>query len=928
MKNKNEQRSFEQKYHIEKENKPVFCLGMTFKDDEERREHFRNELRKKLPKLKEIEGFPIGEDENIIALSDPPYYTMCPNPWIKCIMEEWNLEERNKKDVDKPLAIDISEGKNDPIYLSHTYHTKIPYKAIMKYMLYYTNPGDIIFDGFAGTGMTGVAAEKCQDRKLVKELTSVDYSDEMVGKRNAILVDLAPTATFIAQNHSKENKSPTIYNVLKTIMNELRENWNWSISTLGESIEEMSGNLKDIYSKNTSSFGQINYIIWSEVYLCSSCSQEMNYWEVSVEESDGRVIDKETSCLHCGAKFVKKKTEKLFTSKFDSIANEIVKTPKNIPVRINYTYKGKRYNKKPDWYDLNVVKWMEGYTDFSEVIKVKFPKGEKTHEPIRNGLIYYHQVYTHKNLCLLDSFLKLSEGTRQEIEAQFLLGSTISRLSKFNRYMPRHNRHVGPMANTLYLPPLSVEINVISQLEMQLNKLLVGWNENEYSGNVITTQSSTTLPIEDSSIDYIFIDPPFGANIMYSELNFIREAWMKIFTSNKKEAIQNRSQNKTIGDYTDLMIESFREAYRILKPNSWITVVFSNTSASVWNSLQFVIEKTGFVIASVDALDKKRGGFHGIITTTGVKQDLVISAYKPKDEIVNLIISEMDTRDSAWTFINEHLKKLPVFLGDKGNATVILERTPRILFDRMIAYHVQNGLPVPISSTEFQEEISQRLSMRDGMAFLESQVAEYDKKRILVKEFIQISLFVSDENSAIEWLRQQLMKKPQTRQDIHPNFMKEIQHIANHELLPELDDLLNENFLIYEGEGEVSSQITSYLKRNFKDLRGLDSADKKMIKKAKNRWYVPDPNKQADLEQLRERALLREFEGYLKEFEGHKRQLRKFRTEAIRAGFKQAYSNKDFKKIVEVGKRLPARIIEADEKLLMYYDNASIRLGL
>ena len=46
-----------------------------------------------------------------------------------------------------------------------------------------------------------------------------------------------------------------------------------------------------------------------------------------------------------------------------------------------------------------------------------------------------------------------------------------------------------------------------------------------------------------------------------------------------------------------------------------------------------------------------------------------------------------------------------------------------------------------------------------------------------------MSLFVSDETSAIEWIRQQLLKKPQTRQDLHPNFMKEIQHIAKHELL-------------------------------------------------------------------------------------------------------------------------------------------------
>ena len=165
----------------------------------------------------------------------------------------------------------------------------------------------------------------------------------------------------------------------------------------------------------------------------------------------------------------------------------------------------------------------------------------------------------------------------------------------------------------------------------------------------------------------------------------------------------------------------------------------------------------------------------------------------------------------------------------------------------MIAYHVQSGLPVPISSAEFQQKVSQKYATRDGMIFLESQVAEYDKKRILAKVFSQQTLFVSDENSAIEWIRQQLMKKPQTRQDLHPQFMKEIQHIAKHEELPELDDLLVQNFLRYEGDTAVSDQIAGYLRRNYHEYRGLDNDNDKLKAKAINYWYVPDPNKQADL---------------------------------------------------------------------------------
>ena len=57
----------------EKKDEPVVCLGMTFESEEARREYFRNELRQKMPELRKIEGFPIGTDDDIINLSDPPY---------------------------------------------------------------------------------------------------------------------------------------------------------------------------------------------------------------------------------------------------------------------------------------------------------------------------------------------------------------------------------------------------------------------------------------------------------------------------------------------------------------------------------------------------------------------------------------------------------------------------------------------------------------------------------------------------------------------------------------------------------------------------------------------------------------------------------------------------------------------------------------
>jgi hypothetical protein len=72
----------------------ITVLGRTFSSDEERRNYFREELRKKLPELKKMEGYPIGEDEDILNLSDPPYYTACPNPWLNDFIAEWEEEKK------------------------------------------------------------------------------------------------------------------------------------------------------------------------------------------------------------------------------------------------------------------------------------------------------------------------------------------------------------------------------------------------------------------------------------------------------------------------------------------------------------------------------------------------------------------------------------------------------------------------------------------------------------------------------------------------------------------------------------------------------------------------------------------------------------------------------------------------------------------
>jgi len=121
----------------------------------------------------------------------------------------------------------------------------------------------------------------------------------------------------------------------------------------------------------------------------------------------------------------------------------------------------------------------------------------------------------------------------------------------------------------------------------------------------------------------------------------------------------------------------------------------------------------------------------------------------------------------------------------------------------------------------------------------------------------------------------------------------------------------------------VPSQIHSYLSTNWPEMRNLTKEDPKLVAKAKDRWYVPDPNKEGDLEKLRERSLLKEFE----EYKQAKKKLKVFRLEAVRAGFKKAWQERDYSIIIEVAEKIPNSVLEEDPKLLMWYDQAVTRMG-
>lgn len=911
---------------------PVTCLGMTFENDEARRAHFTEELPKKLqdPEFRKIEGFPIGEDEDILKLSDPPYYTACPNPWIADFIAEWEEQKPEQSEDNhyhrEPFAADVSEGKTHAVYKAHSYHTKVPHLAIVPSILHYTKPGDIVLDGFNGSGMTGVAAQWCgaapreYRAELEQKWKAEGHTAPQWGLRHCVLNDLSPAATFIAANYNLPFDVNAFSKAAKKLLKDVEKEIGWMYETL-----HTDGKTK----------GRIEYTVWSEVFTCPDCAGEVVFLDEALDDESKRVKDS-FPCPHCQAEVSKRSLQKAYATEFDTIANETHQVPQRKPSLICYKIGKTRYEKKPDHADLEVLQKINQMDLPHELPKAALPYMHMTHERARmdrSGVTHIHHFFLPRAaqaLGMLWRKAKAQPDFRVRNMLLFFLDQSIWGLSILNRYQPiMHGRPGGSQVNrqmtgVYYVPSQTAECSPWYNLEGKSDRLPKAFQSAYARANGVITGTGSTaiLQVPDHSIDYIFTDPPFGENIYYADLNFLVESWYGVLSNANAEAIVDKAKKKGLPEYQELMRRCFAEYYRVLKPGRWITIVFHNSRNAVWNAIQEALQNVGFVVADVRTLDKQQGSYRQV-TSMATKQDLVISAYKANGGLEDRFKLTAGTEDGVWDFVRTHLSNLPVFVNKGGRSEVIAERKEYLLYDRMVAFHVQRGVTVPFSSAEFYAGLSQRFSERDGMFFLPNQAAEYDKKRMTVQGVEQLMLFVSDEASARQWLREQIRQKPQTFQELHPQFMKEIGGWSKVETPLELSTLLEQNFLRYDGKGPVPEQIHAYLSTNWKELRNLPKDDPTLVAKARDRWYVPDPNKAGDLEKLREKALLKEFE----EYKQAKKKLKIFRLEAVRAGFKKAWQERDYAVIIAVADKIPNKVLEEDPKLLMWYDQAVTRMG-
>lgn len=489
------------------------------------------------------------------------------------------------------IPTEVRVHRSDPVYNAHAYLTKVPVSAIEPFIEAFTEPGDLVLDVFAGSGMTGVAAA-------------------MLGRR-AVLYDISVLGQHIGRNYLNL-VDPERFRV-----------------AAHRAIQETSELLGDVYTVPCQNCGRgaaLSRRTWSQVIQCNSCAQPVNYYRALEAAGWGaRPLD----CPHCSQPLVLRNAKRVAEEVvLDTIACTCSKTQQEQPAA-----------------DLPPVS-LAGLT-IPEVNIESHRQMFQASALQKHGLTTVASFYSPRNLAVLAALRQAIEAEEDEElrdKLLFAFTSVLTRASK--RYQWSKKRPLNAANQNYYIAMVFYEWNVYDLFQRKVEAMAKSdaYVIDAMGGPLMARKpdvdyrlgSADSLDLPDASVDYVFTDPPFGSNIFYSDMNLFQEAWLGRFTDESLEAVVDRTTNghrpRTAERYAALLTATLKEAHRVLKPAGWLSLVFSNSSGEVWALLQRAIRDAGFLIEpdGLSLLDKGQrsvkglaSGFEDVVTV-----DLVLSMRK------------------------------------------------------------------------------------------------------------------------------------------------------------------------------------------------------------------------------------------------------------------------------------------------------------
>jgi len=550
------------------------------------------------------------------------------------------------------FSAELKGNRHSALYNFLSYPSKKPYEPIEKYLSHFTRSDDLVLDPFCGSGGVGVVGEK-------------------LGRR-VVLLDSSPLATMISAAYcapapvSKVNKA---FDALQRASDGLRSRLYGTNCHLCDGAAE------------------VEFVIYSQTYRCLKC-----FNIVPLASCGSR-----KSCPFCGEK-ISTRQKRMGIVPWGSKVR-CLEGCSDVPLRFanDENKKARRY------FDQDIDQHEAGSAQVVQQLKA-IPMLHHTGEDTKWGLLWrpYHgdiknvgDFFSDRNLrAILDIRSAIAEVTEDpEVRRVLLLAlaNVLPSVSKQQRYYPGSSFPNMAMPGVLYIPPVNEELNVYRRFLSKRRTIVRGLEaitkQIRTADICVSTQSALDMSaIPDSTVDYVFTDPPYSGRIQYGELNHIQEAVLDLDTSwINAEVIVNKFRGWDLKEWAQRLRIAMEEVYRVLKPGRWISVCYHDSDPASWIELQDMMLEIGFLPGISDKVSSMETGWLSLKMHTSeniTKRDLVINFRKPhpRDHYGQLALDF-----SKATFEEEARKVLSSALDDHPGFS------PDLLYDTLVSRMVRRG---------------------------------------------------------------------------------------------------------------------------------------------------------------------------------------------------------------------------------------------
>jgi len=574
----------------------------------------------------------------------------------------------------------LPSTRSGPLYAAFPYPTKISPEAIALFIAAHTKPGETVFDGFAGSGTTGLAALLCENppQELREESRRIGLKVEW-GARNAVLYEVSALGAFVAGVLTNPPEPEAFKRAAEEILEEAERSEGWMYRA-----GDPHGNDADI-----------RYLIWSDVLRCPSCRCEMTFWDACVSR-DPAAIASCFKCPSCCHESSLDGAERVTEAVRDDVIGKSINRRRTQPVWVYGINGTKAWSRPVNEEDLELLGRVGEEKMPHTIPRVEIPWGDLYRRGYHQGITHLHQFYTRRNLIVFARLWERAQCSNNHLRDAlrfWLLSYNASHATIMTRVVAKSKQKdlvlTSAQPGILYVSGIPVEKNLIAGLRRKLSTISAAFEiMHGRKGRVdVYQRSSCKVELPDSSIDYVFTDPPFGGNIPYAEINFLNEAWLDRYTDRAEEAVVSGSQRKTVADYRELLMAALSEVRRILKPRGNATLVFHSASAQVWNALQAAYTRAGLSVRSAGVLDKTQGSFKQVTTAGAVRGDPVLLLGKQPT-------GARQAAECAWQVAERLVHQAALALDP-------VERSAQRVYSRLVTHYLALHQQVPLDAESF-----------------------------------------------------------------------------------------------------------------------------------------------------------------------------------------------------------------------------------